>query len=310
MPVSPRLTTHPCPAEDGRIMALIVNGESIGDDVLEEEFDAIKEHYINLGEVVCCDRDTEFRGYARENVLNRTLLVQESRVRYGEPSEEEIAEMIERLKADHGGEEQFFQNTGYREKDLDRIRKRVAMSIAVDKVLEQELGPDPDPTEEDLRGFYEENIKDYLTEEQVRVAQIFKEPKSHPDAKRCYRELREARERLLDGADFFAVAREVSDKGEDETDLGFFKMGETMPEIESITFSLRTGEISPIVATHFGFRLFQVTDRKEPEPVPFETLRDQLQQQYVTRRRETGINRLIDQLLAKATIEETEPEEH
>lgn len=291
-------------------MALIVNGEHIGDDVLEEEFDAIKEHYINLGEVVCCDRDAEFRGFARENVLNRILLTQESKTRFGEPTEAEIDEMVERLKAEHGGEEPFYQNTGYRPSDEARIRKRVAMSIAVDKVLEAELGEEPDPDEDDLRRFYEEHLQDYLTEERIRVAQIFKEPKSHPDAKRCYRELRRARERLLEGADFTEVAREVSDKGEDEIDLGFFKMGETMPEIESITFSMRTGEISPIVATHFGFHLFQVTEREEPQPIPFDTIRDQIRQQYLTRRREEGINALIDRLLAHSTVEELEEAVH
>lgn len=291
-------------------MALIVNGETVGDDLLEEEFDAIKEHYVNLGEVVCCDRDDEFRGYARENVLNRTLLMQESKARFGEPTDAEIDEMVGRLKAEHGGDEQFYQNTGYRASDDGRIRRRVAMSIAVDKVLEIEVGETPDPTEDDLKAFYQENLKDYLTEEEVRVSQIFKEPKSHPDAKRCYRELREARDRLLAGADFLEVAREVSDKSEEEVDLGFFKMGETMPEIEAITFSMNTGEISPIVATHFGFHLFKVTDRKAPEPLPFDDLRDQIRQQYLTRHREAAINGLIDRLLSKSAVEELEPVYH
>lgn len=291
-------------------MAFIVNGETVGDDLLEEEFDAIKEHYVNLGEVVCCDRDDEFRGYARENVLNRTLLMQESKARFGEPTDAEIDEMVGRLKAEHGGDEQFYQNTGYRASDDGRIRRRVAMSIAVDKVLEIEVGETPDPTEDDLKAFYQENLKDYLTEEEVRVSQIFKEPKSHPDAKRCYRELREARERLLAGADFLEVAREVSDKSEEEVDLGFFKMGETMPEIEAITFSMNTGEISPIVATHFGFHLFKVTDRKAPEPLPFDDLRDQIRQQYLTRHRESAINGLIDRLLSKSAVEELEPVYH
>ena len=304
------MTTPVGPTEDAGIMALIVNGEHIGDDVLEEEFDAIKDHYISLGEVVCCDRDEEFRGYARENVLNRILLRQESKSRYGDPTEEEIDGMIDRLKEEHGGEEQFYQNTGYRATDEGRIRQRVAMSIAVDKVLETEIGPEPDPSEEDLKAFYEENLKNYLTEEQVRVSQIFKEPKSHPDAKRCYRELREARQRLLAGEDFAVVADEVSDKDKEAMDLGFFKMGETMPEIESITFSMEVGEVSPIVATHFGFHLFKVTERQAPEPIPFDTLKDQIRQQYLTSRREKAINELIDRLLAKSTVEEVEPVYH
>ena len=59
-------------------MAFIINGEKIGDEVIEDEFESIKEHYINAGEVVCCDRDEEFQTYARENVINRVLLEQAS----------------------------------------------------------------------------------------------------------------------------------------------------------------------------------------------------------------------------------------
>jgi parvulin-like peptidyl-prolyl isomerase len=291
-------------------MALIVNGENIGDDILEEEFDAIKDHYQRLGEVVCCDRDVEFRGFARENVLNRTLLRQESERRHGPPTDAEIDEMLDRLKAEHGGEEEFYKNTGYRASDNGRIRQRIGMSIAVDKVLEAEVGPDTDPTEEDLRGFYQENIAQYLTEEEVHVLQIMKEPKSHPDAKRCYKELREARERLLDGADFLETSAAVSDKADEATDLGWMKMGEAMPEIETIVFSLRTGEISPIVATHFGFHLFKVAGRKDPEPLPFEPMRDQIHQQYLTKRRETAINGVVEKLLATSTVEEIAGEEH
>ena len=34
-------------------MAFIINGKRIGDEVFEDEFESIKEHYQSLGEVVC-----------------------------------------------------------------------------------------------------------------------------------------------------------------------------------------------------------------------------------------------------------------
>ena len=92
-------------------------------------------------------------------------------------------------------------------------------------------------------------------------------------------------ERVLDGEDFDTVANEASDKKDDEIDLGFFKQGETMPEIESLTFSMRDGEISPVVATHFGFHIFKVTGRNLPEPVPFTQIKDQLAEPYLNQLR-------------------------
>ena len=154
-------------------MAFIINEESVGDDLIEEEFDAIKDHYMNLGEVVCCDRDEEFMGYARDNVVNRTLLTQESGKRFGETTEAEIDATVEQLKQEHGGEEQFYSNTGFTPADDSRIRRKVAATISVDKLLEEEIGPDPEVSEEDLKDYYEENIDQFMSEEEVRVSQIF-----------------------------------------------------------------------------------------------------------------------------------------
>ena len=118
--------------------------------------------------------------------------------------------------------------------------------------------------------------------------------------------LREAREKLLEGADFEALSREISDKPAEQTDLGYFKQGETMPEIEALTFSMRVGEISPVVATHFGFHIFKVTERKAPEAIPFETVRESVGERFVAERREKAIEALLDAIKAKTTIEERE----
>ncbi|NNE90678.1 MAG: peptidyl-prolyl cis-trans isomerase, partial [Verrucomicrobiales bacterium] len=89
-------------------------------------------------------------------------------------------------------------------------------------------------------------------------------------------------------------------------DMGFLKQGQTMPEVESVTFSMQVGEVSPIVATHFGFHLFRLEERKEPTPVPFDELKDQLVEQFLNHSREQKIQELIDSLKEKATIEEVE----
>ena len=117
-------------------MAYIINGELIGDEVLEEEFDAIKDHYASLGEVVCCDRDEEFMGFARENIVNRTLLTQEADKRFGPPKDEDVDQMIAQLKEEHGGEKAFYDNTGFNPGDEPRIKEKVRATIGVDQLLE------------------------------------------------------------------------------------------------------------------------------------------------------------------------------
>lgn len=284
-------------------MAFLINGKRIDDEVIEDEFESIKEHYQSLGEVVCCDRDEEFRNYATDNVINRTLLEQESIRRFGEIAESEVESRFEALQAEHGGEKHFYENTGFNRGDRKMILAKLKSSLMVDRILEAEINLPEKATEEEIETYYQQNIQRYMTGEEVRVSQIFIEPSSHDAAREAFVALRNLRRELLAGKDFDEAAREHGSDEDRDIDLGFMKQGATMPEVEAITFSMEIGEISPIVATHYGFHIFKVTDRKEPAPLPRGEVPD-LEQQYLTERRTLGIADFIERLKSAGTVEE------
>lgn len=289
-------------------MAVIINGERIDDEVFEEEFESLKEHYQRLGEAVCCDRDAELRGYARDNVVNRVLLEQESLKRFGPLAEGAAESRFEELKAEHGGERSFYDNTGFNPGDHGVILAKLRSSLLVDRLLDEELDLPETAGEEELEKYYRDNLDRFLSQEEVRVSQLFIEPSSHEAAREAYFALREVRREILGGKDFDEAAREHGSDEERDIDLGFMRQGATMPEVEAIVFSMEVGEVSPIVATHYGFHLFKVTDRKEPTPIPRTEIPD-FEDSYLSERRAVGIADLIDRLKAGATIKEAaEPE--
>lgn len=286
-------------------MAFIINGAHIGDDVVEDEFESLKEHYQRLGEVVCCDRDVELRTYAKENVVNRTLLEQESVKRFGEIDDATVEARFEALKEEHGGDQNFYDNTGFNRGDRNVILAKLKSSLTIDRLLEAEVTVPDQATEEELERYYQENLPRFLGEEEVRVSQIFIEPSSHEAAREAYLALRALRKELLAGKDFDEAAREHGPDEDREIDLGWMKQGQTMPEVEAITFSMEVGEISPIVATHYGFHLFKVTDRKEAKPIPRAEIPG-LAETYLGERRAMGIADLIDRIKSHSTVEEVE----
>tara|TARA_R110002096_G_scaffold200639_1_gene384594 strand:+ start:5288 stop:6178 length:891 start_codon:yes stop_codon:yes gene_type:complete len=288
-------------------MAFIINGEEIDEMTLEEEFDAIKEHHERLGEVVCCDRDEEFRSLAVDNVVSRTLLHQESIKRFGKPSEAEIDETIEQLKEQHGGEEQFFANINMNPDQTDEIRAKVATTLSVDKILADHVGEEPEPTDANLRQFYKDHQDEFMTDEEVQSWHIYLEPHGPEEANELYAKLRQVRQELLDGADFETKAKELC-REDHHMDLGFYKRGGLMQEVEIITFSMNLGEISPVVATHFGYHIFKLIDRKEPKPIPFDDVKAELTERFATESREAKINALLDELKAKGEIKEIQPD--
>lgn len=285
-------------------MAFIINGKRIEDEEFEEEFETIKEHYQSMGETVCCDRDEEFRQYAKDNVINRAILEEESIKRFGDIPEEEVLARFEEIKKEHGGEREFYENTGLNVGDEAMVIRRLHSSLLVDRVMDADIPKATPPTEEELEAYYRKNIERYMSAEEVRVSQIFIEPSSHEAAKEAYHAMRDLRKELLAGKDFDAAAKEHGSDDRD-IDLGFMKQGETMPEIEAITFSLMEDEISPVVATHYGFHIFKLTDRKEPSPAPRESI-ENLGEQLLTEERNADVQSVIDSLKEKSDIKEVE----
>ena len=289
-------------------MAFIINGEKISDEVVEDEFESIKEHYVNAGEVVCCDRDEEFWAFAKENVVNRVLLEQASLKKYGEVSDAEVDAKFNQIVSEHGSEDAFYENTGFNRGDELMLRRKVKSGIMVDRYLEDEMGSPGPPTEADLKQFYQDNIDQYMSGIQVEVNQLFVEPSSHEEAKQVFDDLFELRKRMLKGESFVELTAEFCNADPDEVRMGYISQGQNMPEIESTVFSMMDGEISPVVPTRFGFHMFEVTGRKEPEPIPIDEISD-LEQTFLDRRRQDGIDSIIERLTNEGSVEETEPQD-
>src|SRR5688572_2757501 len=139
-------------------MALAINGERIDDAVLDGEFSGIKAYFESLGNVSCCERNDEFRGYARQNVVARVLLAQEALRAHPPVPEAEVDEAIEKLKEEHGGEQRFFSSIGAGPEQMETIRRDVEVNLRVRNMLERLVANEPPPDEAELRAYYEQHI--------------------------------------------------------------------------------------------------------------------------------------------------------
>lgn len=290
-------------------MALIINGEEVDDEIIEGEFRNVKGHYERLLQVSCCERDQEFRGYAKDNIISRILLNQESRKRVPTVEEAEVTERLNRLIEQAGGEDQFYMGIGMPYKDESVVRDNVAGGVRLDKMLGEVYGPEPDPTEQELRAYYEANVVHYMTEEMVHAAHITKSMQGAKSRQEIYESLRKVRQQLLDGADFLTLAEEHRADVQQQIDLGWFKRGEFMEEFEVIAFSMKEKEISPVFTTQLGFHICTVLGRKPPEPMPFEMVKDSVRQRLIEEFKDRKFNELIEQLKATAEIQDTDPPE-
>ena len=289
-------------------MPIVINGQRVDDAVLNAEFANIKAYFESLGNVSCCERDPEFRGYARQNVVARVLLAQEAQRALPPTPAEEVDAAVDKLAEEHGGRERFMAAVGAAPDQLDLIRRDVEADLRVRRMVEERCGADGEAcADDDLRRYYDEHLDYFKTPEEVRASHILKSARGEKRHE-AYEELRQLRKRLQAGENFDELARKHSDKGDEHVDLGFFKRGELAEEFEIVAFSMDAGEISPVFATPFGYHLITVTERKPATPKPFEEVREQVRELLLAERKQEKTRQLVEELKGRATIEDVEEE--
>jgi len=133
----------------------------------------------------------------------------------------------------------------------------------------------------ELRDYYEKNKARWAGVEQRRASHILitaGKDGSAPD-KTAARALAEdlLRQVRAKPADFARLAREKSkDPGSAAQggDLGWFGHGMMTKPFEDAAFALKTGQISDVIETSFGFHIIEVTGVKGTEAKPFEEVRN------------------------------------
>ena len=133
--------------------------------------------------------------------------------------------------------------------------------------------------------YYREHTNEFGTEEQRQAAHILiSVPKSATDADR--ETARRKAETLLQQArqkpaTFAALAKQNSEDPGSATnggDLGMFARGMMVKPFEDVVFSLKTGEISGLVQTDFGFHIIKLTAIQPVKTKPLAEMKPQIVQ--------------------------------
>ena len=119
----------------------------------------------------------------------------------------------------------------------------------------------------EVKAFYESIPSDslpYISAE-LEYAQITRNiPVSEAEKQAVREQLEGYRARILKGEDFATLAVLYSQDGsaKNSGELGFTNRGDLVPEFEAAAFKLKSGEVSPVVETKFGFHIIQLIERR------------------------------------------------
>ena len=188
------------------------------------------------------------------------------------------------------------QKSGYdKEPDIERQVNDMRKRLVVQRVMRQYQNP-PNIADEQVRAYYDQNPTIYSTT-QIHASHILL--KDEDTARQVLAQVKANPEKFADLAREKSTDTISAKKG---GDLGSFGPGRMVPEFEKVAFSLKPGEISDVVKTQYGFHIIMVTERKEGEPKPFESVKEQIRATLRNRGLQDQVQSHFDQLKKDADL--------
>jgi peptidyl-prolyl cis-trans isomerase C len=235
------------------------------------------------------------------------LLVQAGEKTFGNEIEHKVDEKITTKNANSPMGGQARKSAGAN-LSKDAYRNQVRRQLLVDEYLATRVDKDLKVPEAELKKYYEQNAKNFMEPESVRVSHILIKvpPKSKPeDVTRARKEIERIRAEIAGGKDFAEMARQHSSCASSQAggDLGYIKHNYMPKEFDTVAFALKPGELSDVVTTRHGLHLIKTFDKK-PERVPeFAKIKDFIEKHLLKEIQKKKVEEIVSELKRKAKVE-------
>ena len=240
---------------------------------------------------------------AKERMIDQSLMAQESLRRKYQIDPEEVNKGMKRWMKENGGKKAIEKAKHPAIKNREDLRREILAQLRYNRLLEEESSCEI-PTEKEAREYYENRPDLFTSEEMVSASHILKKASSEKEFKVAEEQIQAIRQRLLGGEDFVKCVQQESDDGGNDGNLGSFGKGRMVPEFEKVAFSLEPDQLSEPVKTQFGWHLVKLHEKQEPKITPFDELKEKIIEYLHERKKDKVFDSFLDDLKAKATIEE------
>ena len=284
-------------------MTLIVNGEKVEESAIKQEFERLRPHYEQAFKDQAPEQqNSQLLDWSKENVIEMVLIKQEAKKNADPIPEVELESVLAKIKEQYTDQEQFYKD--FDTKDDEKIKETLEIQIKVERRLEDLCKNLPEPSQEDIVKYYDQNKEQFKSPEQIRVSHIVKHISWQTDEEAAQNVIKKAQDELKKGAVFETLAQKYSDCPENGGDLGYITRGQMVEEFEDVVFNLGIGQTSGIFRTRFGFHIAKLYDRKPPALPPLKEVKDQIVNALKEQAKSKAIDDFIDKLKSKAKIEE------
>jgi peptidyl-prolyl cis-trans isomerase C len=278
-------------AEHAAQAVAVVNGEPISADALARD---LREARAGAGEGE--GRSDVLRRRVLDDLVDRTLLLQEARARSIVVPQDQVERAFLRIRAEYPGTH-FDDLLAQERLSQTELKARLKEQLAVERLFEEEVFPRVAVVDAEVERFYADHAAEFQEPERVRVSQIVVATRD---------EAKQLRERLRRNPQTFAeVARKssIAPEGKAGGDLGYIGRGAGFPEVFDACFTMPLNVISEVTPSPYGFHIFKVTDRRAAQRRTLEQARPEIREKLAREKRARAQEEFLQALRGRAKIQ-------
>ncbi|HBO90704.1 MAG TPA: hypothetical protein DD460_08115, partial [Acidobacteria bacterium] len=206
-------------------------------------------------------------------------------------------------------DEQFEAALSAEDMTMDDLRRSMERQVMISRVRQVAIMSKVRLTEFEIREYYENHLDDYGIPRRVTLREILIESlegNTNLETDRILMEKAEAaRQRILKGESFASVAAEISDSQSRSKGglIGPIDENDLAPAIQDLLINMEPSDMSQPFKTTLGYQILQLDTLTEAGFVPFEEVKDEIQNRIFIERRDAEFESYMGTLREEAIIE-------
>jgi len=290
-------------------IAAIVNDEVITIYELNREYARVLKEEEKKGAVTEAAAK-KLRSDVLNALVDRKLIRQKIKELNIVISEEELRQSIEEIKKQNGlSQEALVSALLAQGLTFDQYKAQMKEQLERLRLMGQEVKSKIQVSEREVREYYDANPALFREESTYRARHIFLKVGKNATNDEIKKAMEKAATVIAEakgGGDFAALARKYSDDpgaAKDGGDLGTFKKGDMLPEIESAVITMNPGEISDLVTTPAGFHIIKLEERSADRVKSFDAVKGVVEEALYRKKSEERFTQWSEELRQGAAVE-------
>ena len=243
--------------------------------------------------------------------IDELLLVQKAKEMNLTMEEDQFADIINNIKEQNDLEtdEQFESALSAEGMTMDDLRRSMERQVMLTRVRQVAIMSKVRLTQFETQEYYDNHLDDYGIPGRVTLREILIESLEGETSLETDRMLIEkaeaARQRILAGESFASVAAEISDSQSRSNGglIGPISEDDLAPAIQDLLIDMEPGDMSQPFKTTLGYQILQLDTLTEAGFVPFEEVKDEIQNRMFNERRDAEYESYMGTLREEAIIE-------